>query len=497
MGGWFHPKNFGAWANDSNASGSTGTDCTAALQAAIDAAAANTFNRGEVRIPAGRYRVTDTIKLRDRVTIRGAGRGLTSITCNVAGKPVFASESYIESGTTPGGHSTVMDLTVGPEQTDPNSHGFVIRDYYTSLLRVSVYRPGGDGVRVDANNAAGTEFGSALVENHYIDILVDQPGQNGFNIVRSVPKTTDSFLDRLVVYGRVAPETKSLNGLRVGNAAGWQIRQVHTYGGFLGSGVGLGQMWHCIFDGAQIESGWEAAGLTVWDYQQASTIDNVSIKASSAVAGKPMVDFYKQNIYAGDGLVIGSLTLVLDGAIDVIGVRSDSATAPVHITRLIRQGANKNRITPTGGAGAAMIRYTEDVRLTKTLADTSSGASIGFGGVPLPVGPRARFSGGGAKTVALTVPGMTTFQVWNGILTVSSIRNYDGAKSTRWVGLVTVTAKASATGWTVYTDDIMAAAGFTAAPVVTVDGAAGTLTVSFTPTDADGEGVVSLMSART
>jgi len=81
---------------DFGAVGDATTDATAAIQAALDAAAA--AGGGTVFIPAGIYRISNTLLIPSKVHVRGAGRGATvlrGIAGQYSGKSVNGLTAYI------------------------------------------------------------------------------------------------------------------------------------------------------------------------------------------------------------------------------------------------------------------------------------------------------------------------------------------------------------------------------------------------------------------
>lgn len=95
---------------DFGAVGDGVADDTAAIQAAIDAA-----ENGELYFPAGDYKITSSISIPGRITVRGAGVRQTIITCyNCDGFTVPAGTSFV----------TMTDFTIGQDvryTTTPNA----------------------------------------------------------------------------------------------------------------------------------------------------------------------------------------------------------------------------------------------------------------------------------------------------------------------------------------------------------------------------------------
>jgi hypothetical protein len=478
---------------DGDATAGTGTDNYAAFVAALLAVEPI---EGAVYVPPGEYRVTNVVPAPSRVTLYGDGPGAVTLFQTTPGTPVIASKSWITGfGGGPTGRAVIRGLTVQGEGTDPASHGVVLRDYYSTIEDVVARQCGGDGVRITASNQAGTVVGFTLVENHYTKILTDQCKGYGFNQDATSPILTDSFITWLVTRGVAG----ALGGVRIPYSAGWQVRGVHTYGSFAGPAVEMNRMWASILDGAQIEQGWTGIGLRIANYQRAGIIDNIHIAMSASGVGLEATQ--DQSLYPGNGLVIGSLSIVSSVATTGTAVTWDTNSRPLYISSLQASGENLASLTLLGGSGASSIRVMKDSRVLSKLRDSAASHSLAVNDISVPLCDRANWqsgAGGVQQVVALDVAGQGDFGRWEGILTVSGATNYNGGKSAVWVAHVIVTSKASTDAWSVYVTDLVAPSGFTVAPAVTVAKGTpnGTLTVTFTPTAASVYGAASLLSAR-
>lgn len=480
---------FGAVADGDDVAG-TGTDNAAAFAAALNAA--ETSGR-PVYVPPGAYRVTATVPVPSRTTFYGDGPAEVTIFQTTPGQPAVASKNWLTAyGGSPAGRTTIKGMTVRGEATDPASHGVVLRDYYSSLDNLVATQCGGDGFRVTAFDQAATRIGFTMVENHYTHLLSNQCKGYGFHQDTDQPIVTDSFVTRLVVRGVAG----ALGGVRIPFAAGWQVRGIHTYGDFTGPGVEFDRMWGSILDGAQIERGWTGQGLRLANFQRAGMVDNVHIAMSATGTGLEALQ--DTTLYPGAGLVVGTLSFVASSPTTGTAVTWDTTTRPLSIGTLLAAGENLSGMTLFGGFGASAIRVAQDLRVLSTVRDSARSRSLAVNDIPVPLCDRADWSSGAAQVIALDVAGLSNFGRWEGIVSVSAAKNYNQGKNCVWVAHVIVTSKAAADSWSVYATDMVAPTGFSAPPAVTVTKGSpnGTLTVSFTPTAADGYGQVSLLSAR-
>lgn len=471
----------------------TGTDNYAAFVAAT---AEGESSGRSVYVPPGDYRFTDTVPAPSRVLLYGDGPAAVTLFQTSAGRPVVASKSWLTAfGGGPNGRTTIRGLTVQGEATDPASHGVVLRDYYSTIEDVVARRCGGDGIRPTAFNEAGEIVGFTLVENHYDKLLTDQCKGYGFNQDATSPVLTDSFVTSLVTRGVAG----ALGGVRIPYAAGWQVRGVHTYGPFAGPGVEMNRMWASILDGAQIEQGWTGAGLRIANYQRAGVIDNIHVAMEPT--GTAVACLQDTTLYPGNGLVIGSLSVVASAPTTGTAITWDTNSRPLYIGSLQASGDNLAGLTLLGGSGAGSIRVAKDSRVVSKLRDSAAAHSLAVNDISMPLCDRANWqdtAGATAQSVVLDVAGQGDFGRWEGILSVSGAINYNGNKACTWVAHVLVTSKATADAWKVFVTDIVPAAGFTTPPAVTVAKGSpnGTLTVTFTQATPSVYGAASLLSAR-
>lgn len=478
---------------DGDPQAGTGTDNYAAFAAAAVAAEA----RGSaIYVPPGDYRVTNVVPVPSRCTFFGDGTAEACIFQTTPGLPVLASKSWVTAfGGAPAGRTVIRDLTVQGENTNAASHGIVLRDYYSRIENVVSRACGGDGVRISEKNQEGTNVAFTMVENHYIDILTDQCKGYGFNQETGNPVITDSFVYNLVARGVAG----ALGGVRIPYSAGWQVRGVHTYGSFAGPAVEMNRMWSSILDGVQIEQGWTGVGLRIANFQRAGMIDNIHVAMEAT--GTAVACLHDTTLYPGNGLVIGSLSIVSSVVTTGTAITWDTNSRPLYIGALQASGDNLAGLTLLGGAGASSIRVAKDTRVLSKLRDSAASRSLAVNDVSMPLCDRANWQdtpGATAQSVVLDVAGQGDFGRWEGILSVSGAINYNGSKACTWVAHVLVTSKASTDAWKVFVTDIVAPTGFTVPPAVVVAKATpnGTLTVTFTQGTASVYGVASLISAR-
>lgn len=464
------------------------SDSTSVIQSALNKV--KTRGGGVVHLH-GSFSISDTLRLPSRVAIVGDGPFYTSITQTATNKPVIASRNYFASESDyPDGYMGVVGLRI-VGSSGAASHGIIIRDYYSRIKDVEVWSCGGDGIRVSAVDDAATLNAYTLVENRYESILVSGCSGYGLYAPSQSVKMTDSFLTDFVCQ---AAAGGSLGGLNLQVSAGWQIRNIHTYGTFSGAGATICRAWNTIFDGAQIEPGWGTFGLDFTATQRAFSIDNISV--AGGVAGGVAIRALKDGTNAGDGFNFGSVTVINDSNVDMTAITWDSDTCPVYVGNLSMIGAYASRITPTGGFGAGAIRYRKDMRVESKVRDSAGLVSLAVNDIPVALSKKSNWNGGGSNNISLTLPKLAPWTQWAGIVIVNGSINYDGGAGASAAYFVIVSSKAAGSTWSCYATAIGTSAGFSSAPVVSVTNIndSGSLSVAFTASNSGNYGVCSLLS---
>lgn len=255
-------------------------------------------------------------------------------------------------------------MTVCAEALNPGSHGIVQRDYWGNFRDIIARQCGGDGFRPDSSNQGGVIIPSTLVENHYENLFADQCRGWGFN--QNGQQLTDSHMINVVARGVAQvgnPEAaEAIGGISIPYSAGWQVSKIHTYGRFRTDAVVFGNCWGgSILDGVYIEHGYENAGLRIPNFQRGGAIDNISI-AMSEYGNRIMFDATKHaTLYPGEGIQVGTLSLVSSFPGAGTAVRWNSTSAMLQISNFSLAGASATGITQFDGGGAANIKVGADL----------------------------------------------------------------------------------------------------------------------------------------
>jgi len=171
-GAGFNVKSFGARGN-SDPTGSSGTDDTAAIQAALDQIKA--IGGGVLLFPKGYYRTSAFLRIAPNTIIRGEGRFVSQIVCNHAGG----------GGTTPGqsmckGSGLVTSSTINsssPIHVAIEDLGIVNSN--PSNVGAAFYDTCGTYIALRNAALLGFKYGAVLDQSELVDVdLCEIAGQN-------------------------------------------------------------------------------------------------------------------------------------------------------------------------------------------------------------------------------------------------------------------------------------------------------------------------------
>jgi hypothetical protein len=209
----FTPQHFGA-------TGQGLEDDTVPIQKAFDAG----FG-GAVHFPPGKYRVSRSIAIPSNCDISGYGAHLTMTTDDL---PALVSENLLTNKSI-GGNLRVRGLTIEGTGAGSNQHGLLLRDFWSTLSDLSIINTGGHGICfVDRLQKAPPVTGT-LVENRILNCDIRGVARCGVWIGEAANRRlTDGFISGLVISQK---EHSNEPAVFIGHSAGWQISNLHIYGG--------------------------------------------------------------------------------------------------------------------------------------------------------------------------------------------------------------------------------------------------------------------------
>ena len=207
------------------------TDAKAAMQAAIDAVAA--AGGGVVRLSAKTYLISDSIILKSRVSLQGAGRGATVIKlANGVNKDVVTLENaYSLFGTNDSGGAIkwgLRDLTLDGNRlnqspADPdtcNGLAYYGTDYLVE--NVDIINVKGHGIRSEWYQYGETSGG---LESEFINVSIDICGRNGW----WCRGPHDHHSNHLVVIDAGQEANDTYYGVRTEHYSGGRFFNLHVW----------------------------------------------------------------------------------------------------------------------------------------------------------------------------------------------------------------------------------------------------------------------------
>ena len=215
----------------------SGIDWTGANDATTDVnnALLQAYTAGyAVSIPGGILRVS-TLRWPTRTEIFGMGIPHTKIITDGSNDPIIKSKNLFTGDAHAGnmqGYCAIHDLQIigSNDQALNNQHGIVFRDFFSQIHNVQLVGCGGNAIKFTEVNDASVRTGvgvnnqirdCAIYENRGIQALVLGDSAS--------TKMTDGLLENLYVNSARTGANTGYTQIYVGNAAGWRIRNIHTY----------------------------------------------------------------------------------------------------------------------------------------------------------------------------------------------------------------------------------------------------------------------------
>lgn len=213
---------------DYGATGDGSTDDYTAITAAITASTQGST----VYFPPGTYITSATISLRKSRRYAGSHREMCTVKMKASTNldAVMASEGWIgTSATAPDNPTIVENLGIDANRTNQSSgigHGLVLMTFWDWVRDLEIVSCRGDGLRLSAARADGTEVTGSSVEHHIFHCDIRNCTGYGIRVYDPTPGTqtvTDGWIRDTII------QNVGEDGIRVDSSAGWVVEGNHLY----------------------------------------------------------------------------------------------------------------------------------------------------------------------------------------------------------------------------------------------------------------------------
>jgi hypothetical protein len=333
------PEEFGA-VGDGKA------DDTAALQAALDRA------RGAGVLLSGRiYATTATLLLPSGTTVQGMGAVIRARADN---QPVLASAAWANRRAETRGRTRVAGLRIEATGRGPAQDGIVLHDFWSELADLEIVDAGGRGIVLTATDRGGTPIGSTLVENRVRRCVVRNCGGTAFWLGEPANgKLTDGELSDCI---GTSKDGSTAPIVVVGHAAGWTLRNIHTYGGRPGTAIEIRQAYFTRVSALYVE-GFDKVGLALPQIQTDVTIADVQIVAERFGDGAAFIELSGHRDYPAPLAEFTNVVLTNLGQETARALVNGDGKVRIGGTPIVVGGPGADRITPgdlPGPSGPAL-----------------------------------------------------------------------------------------------------------------------------------------------
>lgn len=431
-----------------------------------------------VKLEGKKYMLSDSILVYSNMTLEGI-KGKTVIELKGIDKPIISKKGSIL------GNTHIKKIKVIGDTTQPNNHGIVLNDYYSSIVDCEADNCGGYGFYMFEGGATGT-----LVENKIENCIARMCSNTSFYLGSSTNKITDGFLLNCISQGN-----GSNKALYIGSAAGWNINGLHTYSHKNASDVvRIANSYHTFVNNIYIED-FTTSALNFSQCQQSLNISNITINFKNGLTDSTAIllnhstarssvsnvnisnvsinnleDISNCNVYGGDD---SNYTAYISNT---------SITGGTEGLSLIKKGLSSERYKILANA-----RVLGKLHLEKDITEDTRG--VLYNGYKVPVYKSGKINASQTEqSIVIDLPYFIDYEK-----IISNFKIYTsawdtGATRIKYSTELLVSAK-TGTSAKVYKNDLFTSVGFTVEPTFTVNKETKTLTVTFTPSATDGTGM--------
>ena len=446
------------------------------IQQAIDYAISIGVRR--VILEAKTYNLNNTLLVPSNFTLEGV-KGESIIKLLNVDKPVIGHKGSIT------GSTHLKYLVIVGDRTQPNNRGIVLNDYWSEILGCEVRSCGAEGIYISEEGASGT-----LVENKIQDCVVRVCEGTSYHLGIATNKITDGYLINCISSG-----TGGNKAIYCGSGAGWTINGVHTYGHSVSEGVvTLYNAYNTLINNIYVED-FKGICFDLYRVQRNLNISNITLNFSNKTTDNTAFAFSHSsamNSVSNVNLSNVSVTVDFDDTNNYL-IGGDGSYWK----------ANVSNVTKTGDKASTLILLKPSIAKDKCnlINEVSAFGSIALegdidesnsylrhNGVRLSKFHSGNFGGSNSERV-ITIP-LLKFDDYEKIIAsfkVHSSKYYNSDKRISCYTELYITTKTGTTT-SIYQNHIIQPTGFSQAPTYSIDKASSTLTITFTPEHADGEG---------
>lgn len=445
------------------------------IQSAIDLAVTNGVRK--VVLEPKTYTVTDTILVPSNFTLEGV-KGVSTIKMTNVNKPIIGKKGDIKSGT------YIKNLNVSGDKSLSNNHGIILNDFWSTVEGCEVKNCGGNGIHLSSDNATGT-----LVENKIKDCIVRDCAGVSYSLgSENNNKLTDGYLINCISNG-----SGSNTALFIGSSAGWSIDGLHTYNhGGASDIITIRNAFNTNINNMYIED-FSDNCFSLTKIQRNLNLSNIIVVNSDKSTDTRIFYLNKSSSFTSQANVnISNLSVVNDIDRNVTIINGDSSWVETNVSNLSVTGNKASNIIGCADNMKVNTRIAKNINVDGKVDIrgelTSSSDKLIYGDWSQSRYKTGTFGGSSEVSFKIKIPNTFDYSRTLCKLTMYSRIFFDGDKSINYNSDIYITRKGSGTSF-VMTNDLTTPTGFTTTPNYSFDVNTGELTVAFTPSNSNGEGI--------
>lgn len=439
---------------------------------------ARTNNISCVKLEGKKYVLTDSILVYSNMTLEGV-KGKTVLELKGVDKPIIGKKGSIA------GYTHINNIKVVGDNSLPNNHGIVLNDYYSSITNCESITCGGYGFCISEGSATST-----LVENRIENCVARSCSNTSFHLGESSNKITDGFLLNCISHGN-----GSNKALYIGSSAGWNVNGLHTYGhGNSATAIRIANSFNTFVNNIYIED-FLTYAMDCTQCQQGLNISNVTLNFNQGLSDATAIRLNHSTAYNNvSDINISNVSIHNFGGLtncNIYGGDDSWYTANVTNTSITGESIGLNIIQ--SGLSNERFKLISDARVLGKLHlsrdITEDSRNILYNGYKIPIYKSGQVHGDSSEqTIIINLP-----YFWDYDKIIAEFKMYTsswdvGETRIKYSTELLISAK-TGTSANVYKNDLFTSVGFAVEPSFSIDKTEKTLTITFTPSNADGTGI--------